>query len=565
MVELRARESVESDSKKYGKHDPASAFRSWHGLLFGAAIGTMISCGSAENTNTSSKNNNPVIDSGVSDTKNSGGSGGSVNDADIEKAIDAGGAAGNKKDSSAGTDGETVKDAGHETYLDAEGGNSLDVEASVNCDPLTITNIIVDISPFGNETTISWSTNEPTSCDLVWNTTGDPTGQAFGTDTDTGHSITFGDYQFNKMAPGNSYDFFIGCGENCQGQYLHVETEGTFQTKKPHLLIVLSPRYSENIGIDSAIQTYSQAIAVENWVTDIVKLNPTINDHSFVKAILADRKHNNNTPAAILVGLDLPFDFYNNFYVCPRLKDWIEIDHISGPCDGFQNMDIAISILPVSPGDDNLPYVDSADKVSQAFLKFASDRNGVGSNNVTVFYDNDAFKEYHFDPPDYPELKMLGDLTIKSGVTSDEIQALQNQSLKLLMVSAHGTSDDVFLNPSQFNAYDFDTIGVPLGVVGGCHTYCWIDSYSGDVHPYPSDHSFFGNQVLGTTSQRAIVAGIPTKGVGQYQSSNFVFFAIPQLAKGRSLAQAVYGWHPLHCGADETYDVAIYGDITFHY
>jgi hypothetical protein len=453
--------------------------------------------------------------------------------------------------------------------------------------PLVIENIKTDVSPFGNEVTISWDTNDPATSYVSYTRDifdGFYWQPIFNSELKTNHSITIDE----GVSPNRTYSFRILSSENCNGPVDAYSDILTFQTENPHLLIVLSPNYSDNAEIDSAINAYSLAIAQEGWVTDILELNSTINDHAFVRAALMDRKKNANTTAAILVGEDLPFDHFDieraldTQLTCPILDNWVEEKGIDGW--GTNTIDIAVSLLVPSP------YSNAVEDVEQAFLKFASDRSRTYPNDVALFYDPSLLHS-GLNAPDYPELKMLGGLTVNTNTTQEDVYNVG--PLKLLSLSGHGCPSSVRVTPypgyAEFYSQDVGNIDVPFAVLSGCNTHCWF-SKAGELAPY---YTFglrnFGGLTLGNGDLHALVASLPDQDeveivkiegswtplsailANPYSQdwmqmiedrmviTNFYSYSLPKLAKGRSLAQAIYG------ATFFNDNVVVYGDITFHY
>jgi hypothetical protein len=448
-------------------------------------------------------------------------------------------------------------------------------------EPTGVENILTDVSQFGNRATISWETTRPAVCHLLCEDT--PVDYApeviYETEAAVNHTMTLGGRK--RMLPGHNYDSYIACSEPCPGWPLQFFSDIIrFETSELRLLVVLSPKYSDDIEIDDALAVYSAAVALEGWTTDTVKLDETTNDHTYVKELLRERKYADNTLAAMLVGEDLPLDvtIYPGYFVyygggcwtriaMPSINSFADTERTGDSL--HDNIGIALSLIVPSP----YVYGGSEHLVAETFLKFASDRNRIDTG-VRVFYDATLGEGLH--PPHYPELSMLGELTADDSPSSSELAALEDGPLKFLMATGHGSPYVVQMNTfNVFHSTDLRDIDVPLAVVGGCFTFAWTAwERAGVLETVPMSNDHFGGQVLGSGPLHAIVTGIPAQScevefcggeIPPYWTSpldewpNFISYSVPKLAEGKSLAEAIYG------GNFFTQNVIVYGDITFRY
>ncbi len=484
---------------------------------------------------------------------------------------------------------EVNTDSDSYTDINIESGDAFypDEDAEETADaycgePTGIENVLTNISPFGNRATISWETTRPAICHLLWEETPvDYIPQViYETGAATNHAMTLGETK--RILPGRNYDLYIACSETCPGWPLQIFSDIVrFETSELHLLVALSPKYSDNSEVDDALAVYSAAVAIEGWTADIEKLNETTNDHTYIKELLAERKHSSNTLAAILVGEDLPLDVtslptYYGYYggglwtkfIIPSINSFSDADGTGDT--SHDNIGIAVSLIVPSP----YTYGGSEHLVAETFLKFASERDR-RDTAVDVFHDSTVSDE-GLHPPDYPELNMLGDLTVDGTPTPVELDALEDGPLKLLAALGHGSPYVVQMNSYNiFYSTDLRDIDVPFAMVSGCHTFCWTGlERDGILETVPINNDHFGGQVLGSGPLRAIVTGIPNQScedefcggeLPPYWTApldewpNFISYSVPKLAEGKSLAEAIYG------GNFFTQNVVVYGDITFRY
>lgn len=552
--------TLEKDRVDLASDQPeAKSWNRWHKFLAGVAVVAALGC------------NNPVKETAPPVPENNG----TQTDTDpTDSDHDAGRDAGPDSDSDTDADTDTDSDTDADTDSDSDAGSDSGVDnedggAALDCsEPLHIDNLETDVSPFGNEVTVSWETNRPASTWLaMWTPPDSSIWPVYYTTPTTSHTVKI---EANAgIVVDEDFAFYVSSEEigECGVNHVDSAVQG-FHTQKPHLLILLSPFYSNDAGLDDAIVTYSNVIAYEDWLTDVVKLDETTNDYTFIKELLADRKHNNNTPAAILVGEDLAFSFFDDGtnYMCPNLKGWTEIDRISLPADvgviGSQYIDIALSLIAPQPSSG--PYHSSINEVRDTFLKFAVNRGKYYPGKVAVYYDDDVFHEIIFHPPDYPELNLLGDVLVKPDATPEDVQSSKESPLDLLILNGHGNSQEVNAGPGvAFEAADIAEIDVPIAVLTGCHTYCWA-SLDG-IKPFSVYHQFLGSLVSEDNAVQVVVGGYSAYYEGPLIPPNFISQAVPVLAEGKSLAQALYWSTSFNYDLDAIEHVVVYGDITFRY
>jgi hypothetical protein len=271
---------------------------------------------------------------------------------------------------------------------------------------------------------------------------------------------------------------------------------------------------------------------------------------------------------------------------CPLLDNWAEEKGLDNWTIA-SSIDIAVSLLVPSP------YQSPVENIEQAFLKFAGDRSRTFPDDVALFYDPSlVFALDGLNALDYPGLKMLGSLTVNTSTTEDDVHNTYLQPLKFLSLNGHGNPQVVQVTPgtstmpsAYFDTEDIGKIDVPFIAVSGCNTFCWFSKSGESVPYYDPGWPFFGGLVLGSGNMHALVTGIPdqqtvelVKHNGIWEEvildepysnltgneermaiTNFYAYSVPKLAKGKSLAQAIYG------ATFFNDNVVVYGDITFHY
>ncbi|MFH1222321.1 MAG: hypothetical protein V1492_04505 [Candidatus Micrarchaeota archaeon] len=466
----------------------------------------------------------------------------------------------------AGFEQDAENDAGMQNDAGSaeDAGEFADAGEDAGLKPLSIDNLTLDVSPFGKEVTISWTTERPANSYLeVWDEPYIGKWPVYDAVQKTNHTITV-DTQ-GIISPERSYGLFVMSEEFIDAKAYTARSDVQhFKTQKPHLLIVLSQKYSNDADIDAAVAKYSTAIGNESWVADIAKLDASSNFDS-IKWLLADRKLNNNTPAALLVGEDIPFSYFilekevSNIIARPLLQEWMEINKTGDPV--VDEMEVVVSLLVPTPNS----QMKEKDQVINAFTKFSMDRDKAYPEEVALFYDPTVAQVH---APDYPEFKMVGNLTVYDKAGPQDAYAYKDQSLKLLTLTGHGTPYGVQVNPDYngqgsvgMGSWQINDIDLPFLIVAGCDTFSWFVNAGETV---PKSDFFMGWFPLGHKSIRAVVAGLPTQISETYKYPpeplpNFIGRSLPKIAKGQSIAESVYN------ATFFNMNVVLHGDPTFRY
>jgi len=359
------------------------------------------------------------------------------------------------------------------------------------------------------------------------------------------------------------------------------------------MLIFLSPQYADDSEIKNAINRYIDAVKEDiGWDTKIVTVTPEINDFQKIDEIIEGYYETENIKACIMVGedIDTALDGEISYQEAPRTLHWWTNSDYQTPPDGISNdthpipnnqtdypednfqlyqMDICISLIYPTH---SLDYQTRSSQIAFAFNKFSMNRNRIYPDDIIAFRGYHPLRQIS---EIFQTLDNYGALFYKENATDSEVQKSLNKSWMMYNVHGHSCPSSTLVGKGCFYADDLDNLDTPLFTAGGCLTNGWYvnsslfgndeldystdDPYGTEYHP-----SWYGSKILISPYLRAMVLGVPAQGLGPpsrpiIETKNFIINAMPDLAAGVTLAEAMIG-HIYHED-----DQIIYGDPTFHY
>ena len=340
------------------------------------------------------------------------------------------------------------------------------------------------------------------------------------------------------------------------------------------MLIFLSPQYADDIEIKNAINRYIDAVKEDiGWDTKIVTMTPEINDFQEIDEIIEGYYETENIKACIMVGEDIDTALGGvieiKYKEGPSTLPWWTTQTVSGEL--YQRMDICISLIYPTH---SLDYRTRASQIVFTFNKFSMNRDKIYSNDIVAFIGYPLTEERLLKV--YQTLDNYGDLFYKENATDSEVQESLSKSWMMYNVQGHSTPSGTIVGTGYFYADDLDNLDTPLFTAGGCFVNGWYvnrssfgnnkldystdDPYGTEYHP-----SWYGSKILISPYLRVMVLGFPGQAGGApgdpvESRKNFIINAMPDLAMGKTLAEAMIG--DIY---DTKGDQIIFGDPTFHY
>jgi len=339
------------------------------------------------------------------------------------------------------------------------------------------------------------------------------------------------------------------------------------------MIVFVSPQYKDDNDILDAINIYANAVYNDiDWNIDIVKISSDKNKYDNIDKLIDDIYENNPLKACLMIGEDMSID--HCLIVSSACKQCLlsvqgwttykNIYEISSTCDiktvaWDYIIDIPISLIYPSTSDS---YNDKKSDIISVLNKFSINRQKTYNNNVCALFDELALEDiYHYREIFEGELPYIGDTTIIGNPEQNEVNALSERKLKLLIVAGHALSNKIVPEPGIFWKSTLDSINVPLFIPDGCFVNGWFSNVLNDcLYSMPYNDNFFGHSIFDNPDLRVITCSI-----GQYEkpwesAAGFVGSGgLQRMATGMTIAEAMIGI------IDSSSHCLMFGDPTFHY
>jgi len=344
----------------------------------------------------------------------------------------------------------------------------------------------------------------------------------------------------------------------------HPLTKLNILQKNIDMLIFISPQYSDDAEIQTAINSYSETVKDDlNWDTKIIKIKQEDNDYKKIDQIIEKYHGRYNIEACIMVGEDIDTALSGdcNYMEKPSTVPWFttggedayEISEQGVVCKSYV-MDICISLIYPTH---ELSYQTKKSQIVSAFGKFC-ERDIYSFDNVLVFESsaiNTCSKET------YQQISGYGTLIYNEDPNDSEIGDSLDESYSMYYVHGHSNPSGTYLNKLDggwFSAAIVDEIETPFFGADGCYVGGWwskqIDNNKMDQS---ADRLWYGSKIFTNKNVMVMVLGLLSQNGFSYPVS-FIENAVPGLADGETLAESM---------VSHTYlgDTVVVGDPTFHY
>lgn len=328
------------------------------------------------------------------------------------------------------------------------------------------------------------------------------------------------------------------------------------------MLIFVSPQYSKDIDIKTAIESYSFSVKKDiDWNIKVILLTEENNDYQKIDQILERFYDLFTIKAAIMIGEDTntalsgDSDYMEKPSIVPWYttggKDAYEISN-QGIASKPYKMDICISLLyPTS----TLDYQTKKTQIITALNKFSKQRK-VSLNSDILVFESSELNKYSKDI--YQSLDQLGNMLYYEDPTKSEIKESLNDKYSMFYI--HGHSNPAGTNVNEwFSAENVDRIKTPFFAADGCYVGgWWSNKTDNNILDSSIEASWYGSKIFSSESIQVMVCGLLSQNGYSYNVS-FIENAVPELINGETLAESMIG--NIFIGDN----ILMYGDPTFHY
>ncbi len=331
------------------------------------------------------------------------------------------------------------------------------------------------------------------------------------------------------------------------------------------MLIFISPQYSNDKEIRSAIETYIASVQSDiNWELKIITINQKYNDYKKIDQIIEKYYEKYEIKACLMVGedTDTAFGGESGYMKKPSTVPWFT----TGGEDSYEEseqgivckpytMDICISLLYPT---NELNYEIKKDQIIYAFNKFCIQRQIPFTKDILVFESSDINQNSN---EMYNTIENHGNLNYFENPSDMEIKKSLKESYSMYYVHGHSNPAGTDLNTNEngwFSADNIDELNTPFFGADGCYVGGW---WSNKPKTKNLDSSinclWYGSKIFTSKNIKTMVLGLLSQDGFSYPVS-FIENALPNLIYGKTLAESMVG---------KTYlgENIIIGDPTFHY
>lgn len=336
-------------------------------------------------------------------------------------------------------------------------------------------------------------------------------------------------------------------------------------TNNPDMLVFISPQYADDKQINSAIETYSNALKADiNWETRIIKLRREQNDYRKIDLIIEENYGNYKIKACIMVGedIDTALGGSNSYMKKPSTIPWetiggedaYEISNNGIVCKPYK-IDICISLLyPTS----DLDFITKKTQIIDSFNKFSNERNYHFNKEIHVFESSEINENSKHI---YNGLESIGNLHYKQDPTNIEIMESLDSDCSMYFVHGHSNPSGTDLSTGTYGWFSADLIDqlkAPLFGADGCYVGgWWSDEPDTDTLTPSISSTWYGSKIFTSENVKVMVLGLLSQN-GLSIPVSFIENSLTDLSEGKTLAESMIGNTFLG-------DTIIVGDPTFHY
>ena len=332
----------------------------------------------------------------------------------------------------------------------------------------------------------------------------------------------------------------------------------------PDMVVFLSPQYSNDKDIDSAISSYASIVSSDiGWNTKIIKIGNYQNNYNIIDEIIEEHFEKYGIKACIMVGedTDTALSGSNGYMRKPSTIPWETIggedtyETIDGKivCKPYKT-DVCISLLyPTS----DLDFETKKMQIIAAFNKFSRNRDISFNEDILVFESSELSK----NSKDIYQAIDSNKLNYKEDPTNLEIENSMNSFYSMYFVHGHSNpsgTDVSARGDGWFSADLLDCLDAHLFGADGCYVGGWWSNNKETNTLSPSVSSnWYGSKIFTSKNISVMALGMLSQN-GFSEQVSFIENAVPELLTGKTVAESIVG--NIHLG-----DTIIIGDPTFHF
>ena len=338
------------------------------------------------------------------------------------------------------------------------------------------------------------------------------------------------------------------------------------QSEKIDMLIFISPQYSRDKEIRSAINDYIFSVKKDiNWNAKTILLNNSNNNFLIIDNIIEEYFLSYPLKACIMVGEDTSTALggQNNYMTKPSIIPWTttggnnsyEISENGIICKPYK-YDICISLIYPTNAID---YNTKKTHIINSFSKFSNDRNISYNKKIQIFESseiNNNSKELYDELSIYKGYNYTQDPELKEIINS------LNEFYSFYAIHGHSNPSGTLLNKnnnSWFKSDFINSVKSPIFFADGCYVNgWWTNTNNKNMTVSPSiDAPWFGSSIFTSCFIRTMILGLLSQD-GYVNQLNVFENTISELLEGKTIAESFIG---------NTFsgDIIIIGDPTFHF
>ena len=330
------------------------------------------------------------------------------------------------------------------------------------------------------------------------------------------------------------------------------------------MLIFISPQYVHDTEIQTAINTYINAVKDDiGWNTRLISIKEEDNDYKKIDQTIEQYFIKYQIKVCLMVGEDIDTALAgdSDYMEKPSIIPWSTVGgekayEISeqGIVSKPYTTDICISLLYPTH---TLDYQTKKEQIINAFTKF-SIRNKHYLKDILVFESSEINKQ---SKEQYQKLQNYGNLDYNEDPTNVKIKTSINRLYSMYFVHGHSNPSGTDINSNDsgwFSANNVDKLNTPFFGADGCYVNgWWSDKLDTNTLDSSIDGTWYGSKIFTSKNVMVMALGLLSQNGFSYPVS-FIENTLPDLTEGKTLAEAMTG---------NTYagNTIIIGDPTFHY
>jgi len=288
----------------------------------------------------------------------------------------------------------------------------------------------------------------------------------------------------------------------------------------PHLLIFLSPTYTQDKAIIQAIHFYQQAIMQSpGWTSQLIQLNKSTNKPVTIDAFIETNAHQQNLTATLLIGEDIALPVKTTYQEInkPQLSIYSTITNAT------DQQSICTSLLYPTP---SASYQKKQTELINTLHRF-TDKRKISLFKKSVTIEQSTLSVY--SEKDYRKLSQTLPASYQKECNPKQFSSLFQSSHDVLCFHGHGQPHYLSLNSTmnlKLTSEIASTLPTSILSIDGCYTDSVYNDQSNNPTPFISSicrsntmHlGFFGLLSQQTSSQSQNVINSILSNIGSNET-----------------------------------------------